>query len=53
MAENKSSGSNLIYDSGVYDNPQEKNSRIFVFLCRVISVILIILGAAALIVGNS
>lgn len=38
----------LITDEGFVENKRLKRTRIFVWLCRVISVLLIVLGAGAL-----
>jgi len=42
----------LIDDSGVHNNVKIRQTQIFVFLCRVLTVILGILGVLALIKGN-
>ena len=42
----------LIDDSGVYDTGKERQTKIFVAVCRILTVILAILGILALIKGN-
>ena len=52
MAGKKDTSNHLIGDEGIYVDSKQKRVTAFVILCRITTVILIILGAAALIVGN-
>ena len=51
MAEEIKHGKHLIDDSGIHKNVKPKQITVFVALCRIVTVILIVLGVAALIVG--
>lgn len=42
----------LVDDSGVHEDLRVKQITIFVALCRIVTVILIILGVATLVYGN-
>ena len=48
MSTPKHQDKNLITDSGIIEDSKARKSRLFVFLCNVITVCLVILGVAAL-----
>lgn len=52
MTNKNNSKNNLIDDAGVHENVKIKHVTIFVTLCRILTVVLIVLGVAALVVGN-
>lgn len=49
---NKEFDSHLIDDTGLHKNNKKVQITVFVAVCRVVTVILIALGVAALIAGN-
>ena len=52
MAKNKHLKNTLIHDDGTAYNLKTTQATIFIALCRILSVLLIILGAAAFYYGN-
>ena len=52
MFGKKTTEKHLIDDSGVYKDTSHVKVTAFVVLCRLITLVLIFLGPAALIVGN-
>ena len=53
MADNNNEvHSHLIDDGGVYTNVKVRQTAIFVAFCRILTVVLVILGLVALVVGN-
>ena len=51
MAEDKNNQKHLIDDTGIHEDYKPRQITLFVTMCRIVTVILIILGLAALIVG--
>ena len=51
MADDKNNGKQLIDDSGIHVDLKPKQVTFFVTMCRIVTVVLIILGALALITG--
>ncbi|MBR4668109.1 MAG: hypothetical protein IKO76_05055 [Butyrivibrio sp.] len=49
-AEDKNNKKHLIDDTGIHEDYKPKQITLFVTMCRIVTVILIILGLAALIV---
>ena len=41
----------LIDDQGVYDNKKPLQAAIFITTCRIVTVVLVVLGVLALVVG--
>lgn len=52
MTDEKNSKNHLIDDSGIHKDFKPKQITIFVTLCRLVTVVLIVLGALALFVGS-
>ena len=52
MTDKNTNSNHLIGDKGIYVDSKPKHVTAFIVLCRIMTVILIILGAAALIAGN-
>ncbi len=52
MADKKGTSNHLIGDEGIYVDSKPRHVTAFIIMCRIMTVILIILGAAALISGN-
>lgn len=52
MASEKDLKNGLIDDTGMHSNLKETQTTIFVIACRIMSVILILLGVMALYIGN-
>ncbi len=51
MTDEKNSKNHLIDDSGIHKDLKPKQVTIFVTLCRLVTLVLIVLGALALITG--
>jgi hypothetical protein len=53
MGEKTTNQNHLIDDSGIYhDNKKQTQAAIFILYCRLVTLVLIGLGLAALIIGN-
>ncbi|MCR5155785.1 MAG: hypothetical protein K6C96_03775 [Butyrivibrio sp.] len=52
MGFGKNSNDHLIGDEGVYKTQKSTQITLFVVFCRILTVIMIILGVVALVVGN-
>lgn len=52
MTDEKNSKNHLIDDSGIHKDLKPKQVTVFVTLCRIVTVVLIVLGALALFVGS-
>ncbi|MCR4897431.1 MAG: hypothetical protein K5891_11725 [Lachnospiraceae bacterium] len=51
MANNQAS-EHLYSDAGIITSHKRTKVTIFVYLCRILSIVLIVLGVMALIIGN-
>ena len=52
MARNKEPKDHLITDEGVIKNVKTTQATVFVVFCRILTIVMAILGIVALIVGN-
>ena len=50
--KNDNLSAHLIDDTGVHKSNKKVHVTVFVVLCRIVTLILIVLGAAALFIGN-
>jgi hypothetical protein len=51
--KNSDDKNKLISDTGVVEDSKVRRERIFILLCRIITVLLVLLGVLALMTGNA